>query len=102
MTYGEAKKLLAAPKKSHGERSAEAGQTTLDGANPGANGVNGFGTHAAAAQTGEDAEEGDPNEQLKTESRAPRLSSGSTISNPASHANGHGKGNGAGEDVEMS
>lgn len=94
MPYKEAKKIATAPKKTNGEKSVEAGQTTLDGANPPANGTNGYGAHGAAPE--DDEEDGDPNEQLKMESRGPRLSSGSTISNPVSN------GKGPEEDVEMS
>ncbi|KAI6711578.1 hypothetical protein PZA11_000129 [Diplocarpon coronariae] len=82
MPYKEAKKLAAGPSKTNGESSVEAGQTTLDSVRPMANGTNGNATYPTTIDDDEDA---DPNEQLKMESRAPRLSSGSTISNPVSN-----------------
>ncbi|EKD21729.1 Histone-like transcription factor and archaeal histone family protein [Drepanopeziza brunnea f. sp. 'multigermtubi' MB_m1] len=111
MTYGEYLKRAAAKAganktKTNGESAVEAGQTTLDGMKSAAatNGTNGFGTHAA--KLGEEREEDEdereedanPNEQLKKESLGPRLSSGSTISNPATYVNGKE----GSEDVEMS
>ncbi|KAI9053079.1 hypothetical protein LZ554_003348 [Drepanopeziza brunnea f. sp. 'monogermtubi'] len=111
MTYGEYLKRAAAKAganktKTNGESAVEAGQTTLDGMKSAAatNGTNGFGTHAAKLgeerEGGEDEreEDADPNEQLKKENLGPRLSSGSTISNPATYVNGKE----GSEDVEMS
>ncbi|PBP23509.1 Histone-like transcription factor and archaeal histone family protein [Diplocarpon rosae] len=89
MPYKEAKKLAAGSSKTSGESSVEAGQTTLDSVKPVANGTNGNGSYPPTIDDDEDA---DPNEQLKMESRGPRLSSGSTISNPVSNGP---------EDVEM-
>jgi DNA polymerase epsilon subunit 4 len=56
------KKAPAGPKL-NGEKSVEAGQTTLDGKKPAINGTNGFGHAEQSGTAGED----DPNAQLEME-----------------------------------
>jgi hypothetical protein len=69
------KKAPAGPKL-NGEKSVEAGQTTLDGKKPAINGTNGFGHAEQSGTAGED----DPNAQLEMdmEIRGARGSIGSS------------------------